>query len=98
MGLFQSWEAIHLSNDQDSIIHNPSCADFDKSGELLAIGYRRGPMEVYELDPPSHRAQYELKASCGIDLKRLAWGPKSDLIVGLHQSGALTSKQHTYVL
>ena len=89
-GLPQSWETIRLLNDHESIIYNPSCAAFDKSGDLLAVGYRRGPMEVYELDSPPHGSQYELNARSGIDLKQLAWGPKSDLIVGLHRNGALS--------
>lgn len=89
-GLSQSWETIRLANDRESITYNPSCAAFDKSGDLLAIGYRRGPMEVYKLDSPLHRAQYGFEGRSSIDLKRLAWGPKSDLIVGLHQSGTLS--------
>lgn len=85
----QSWEPIRLSNDRESV-NNPSCAAFDKSGDLLAIGYRRGPMEVYELDSPPRRAQYGFEGRSSIDLKRLSWGPKSDLIVGLQQNGSLS--------
>lgn len=67
------------------LVNSPACAALSPDGRLLALGYRKSPLSVWELDGPENVARCP-----GLErLQEIIWHPFTGEILGMHIGGVV---------
>lgn len=91
-GTYHDWESIDLGARREPANHwlNPSCATFDQQKNLLAVGFRGDPIEVWDLQSFVCIARLGGSSCPQKDVIQLSWCSHPNRIIVRQENGSLT--------
>ena len=91
-GIYNDWESIDLGARREPTNHwlNPSCAAFNHQKDLLAVGFRDNPVEIWNIRSSVCIAKLGGSSCPQKDVIQLSWCPHPNRIIVRQENGSLT--------